>query len=403
MKIRSKIIIYSLAVFSFTGFVSCKDAAENGDAHTAENEAHEDEGHEEEEGHGEEAMLTQQQYEALNMEIDSLKQRSMSAFVEVNGQLEVPPQNEATVTTVIGANVVDIKVIEGDKIQKGQILAYISHPEIVRMQTEFLNASNQLNFQEKEFNRQEKLYDAGVGSGETFQRAEAELQNAKGRLQGLRSQLQLLNVNPENVLNGNVTQRIPVRSPIEGAVQKVNVKTGQFVQAQDAMFEIINTEHVHADLMVFEKDISKVEVGQTVVFRVESLPGTELEARIISVGQTFEEGPKAVHVHAEIDNKPDNLIPGMYVNGRIMVDETRMRALPQDAIGQDGGKSYAFRAEREGEGWSFKPVEITTGAGDGEWVAVNFLSDMESTDLFAFNNAYYLMAQMKKGEGGHSH
>jgi cobalt-zinc-cadmium efflux system membrane fusion protein len=403
MKIRSKIIIYSLAVFSFTGFVSCKDAAENGDAHTAENEAHEDEGHEEEEGHGEEAMLTQQQYDALNMEIDSLKQRSMSGYVEVNGQLEVPPQNEATVTSVIGANVVDIKVIEGDKIQKGQILAYISHPEIVRMQTEFFNASNQLNFQEKEFNRQEKLYDAGVGSGETFQRAEAELQNAKGRLQGLRSQLQLLNVNPENVLNGNMTERIPVRSPIEGAVEGVNVKTGQFVQAQDAMFEIINTEHVHADLMVFEKDISKVEVGQTVVFRVESLPGTELEARIISVGQSFEEGPKAVHVHAEIDNKPDNLIPGMYVNGRIMVDETRMRALPQDAIGQDGDKSYAFRAEREGEGWSFKPVEITTGAGDEEWVAVNFLGDMESTDLFAYNNAYYLMAQMKKGEGGHSH
>ncbi|WP_424494662.1 efflux RND transporter periplasmic adaptor subunit [Salinimicrobium sp. GXAS 041] len=402
MKIRSKIIIYGLALFTFAGFVSCKDA-ENEDAHTDEHGTHEEEGHEEEEGHGEEAMLTQQQYEALDMKIDSLQQRNMSGFVEANGQLEVPPQNEATITTVIGANVVDIRVIEGDQVQKGQVLAYISHPDIVRMQTEFLNASNQLNFQEKEFNRQEKLYNAGVGSGETFQRAEAELQNAKGNLQGLRSQLQLLNVNPENVLNGNVTERIPVRSPIAGAVEDVNVKTGQFVQAQDVMFEIVNTEHVHADLMVFEKDVSKVKVGQNVNFSVESLPGTELKAKIISVSQTFERDPKAVHVHAEIDEKPENLIPGMYVRGKILVDETKMKALPQDAVGRDGDKFYVFRAEREGEGWSFKPVEVSTGASDGEWIAINFLGEAQPADLFAYNNAYYLMAQMKKGEGGHAH
>ena len=402
MKIRSKIIIYSLALFSFAGFVSCKDA-ENEEAHTDEHGTHEEEGHgEEEEEHGEEAMLTQQQYEALDMRIDSLQQRSMSGFVEVNGELEVPPQNEATVTSVIGANVVDIKVIEGDRIQKGQILAYITHPDIVRMQTEFLNASNQLNFQEKEFDRQKKLYEAGVGSGETFQRAEAELQNAKGRLQGLRSQLKLLNVNPENVLNGNVTERIPVRSPIEGAVEKVNVKTGQFVQAQDSMFEIVNTEHVHAELTVFEKDVAKVKEGQTVVLRVESLE-KDLEARILSVSKTFGQQPKAVHVHAEFENKPENLIPGMYVRGRILVDETKMRALPQDALGRDGDKFYAFRAEREGEGWSFKPVEVTTGASDEEWIAVNFLDEIQPDDLFAYNNAYYLMAQMKKGEGGHAH
>ena len=165
----------------------------------------------------------------------------------------------------------------------------------------------------------------------------------------------------------------------------------------------MNTEHVHADLMVFEQDVSKVKVGQKVKFTIKSLPGTELEAKIISISQTFEQEPKALHVHAEIVNKPENLIPGMYVRGRILVDETEMRALPKDAIARDGEKHYAFRAEREGEGWSFKPVEITTGASDGDWIAVNFFDDISSQEVFALNNAYYLMAQMKKGEGGHAH
>lgn len=101
------------------------------------------------------------------------------------------------------------------------------------------------------------MYEAGVGSGETFQRAEAELKSAKGRVQGLRSQLQLLNLNSSNIQNGNIFQRIPVVSPIAGSVQEINVKTGQFAEAQRPLFEIVITEDVYADLMVFEKDIFK--------------------------------------------------------------------------------------------------------------------------------------------------
>src|SRR5690606_27372610 len=302
----NKIYKISFRILFFAAFLilgACNNGAEPTEG------AAQEEGYEEAEGeHAEvkEAMLSQQQYEALGMQIDSLQQRNMSGFVEANGQLEVPPQNEAAVTAVVGANVAEILVIEGEQVKQGQVLAYISHPDLVQVQTEFLNAANDLALQEKEFARQEKLYDAGVASGETFQRSRAALNNAEGRVQGLRSQLRLLNLNPERILQGNIAQRIPMTSPIAGAVQMVNVKTGQYTQAQTPMFEIVNTEHVHADLMVFEKDVAKVEVGQQVKFTVESRPGTELTAEIISVGKTFEQDPKALHVHAEIENKPEN-------------------------------------------------------------------------------------------------
>lgn len=397
----------ALSILLLLIIMACKDApGENSEVH-APNEHPEGEHtngeHGEEEGHMEEAMLSQAQFEALNMKIDSLRQRNMEGFVQVNGHLEVPPQNEATVTAVVGANVTSIKVIEGDKVAKGQILAYISHPGIIQMQTEFLNAANQVNFQEKEYNRQKKLYEAGVGSGDSFQKAEAAFQTAKAKLSGFQSQLQLLNLNPQHVLNGNIQQQIPVISPIKGAIEEVNVKTGQYIQAQSSMFEVVNTEHIHADLVVFEKDVAKVKVGQKVIFTVESLPGKELEAEILSISQTFREGPKAVHVHAEIVNKPQTLVPGMYVRGRIFVDETKVTALPDSALMRDGEKSFAFKAEKEGEGWSFKPVQVITGRSNNGWTAVKFLNDVEPHTKFAYNNAYYLLAEMKKGEGGHAH
>lgn len=357
---------------------------------------------EEEHSDIEEAMLTAQQFDALKMKIDTLASRNMSGYVEANGTLEVPPQGEAAITSVVGANVVSIEVIEGDKVNKGQVVAYLSHPNIIQMQTDYLNAYSNSNFLKKGYERQQKLYDAGVGSGVNFQKAEAEYDASKAMVNGMAAQLKLLNISSTSVANGTIAQRVALRSPIEGYVQNVGIKTGQYVEPQTELFEIVDTHHVHADLMVFEKDVYKVKKGQKVTFSIQSVD-EELTAEIYSVSKTFENNPKAVHVHAEIENKKGSLIPGMYIQGRIQIESSKTKALPESAIVKEGDRFFVFSAEKENDDWSFKPVEVLLGEKDGEWVAVNFSEEIASNTKFAYNNAYYLIAQMKKGEAGHSH
>jgi len=349
-----------------------------------------------------EVMLTARQFEALKMKIDSISLRSMSGYVEANGTLEVPPQSEAAITSVIGANVVSIKVIEGDEVNKDQVVAYISHPNIIKMQTDYLNAYSNSNFLKKNYERQQKLYDAGVGSGANFQKAEAEYDASTVMVNGMAAQLQLLNISATSVRNGTISQRVALRSPIQGFVQKVEVKLGQYVEPQTELFEIVNTDHVHADLMVFEKDVYKVKKGQRVTFNLQSIQD-ELSAEIYSVSKTFEDNPKAVHIHAEIENKKGNLIPGMYIQGRIQVENSKIKALPESAIAKEGDRYYVFSAEKENEDWSFKPIEVILGEKDGNWIAVQFLKEIEVNTKFAYNNGYYLIAEMKKGEAEHSH
>ena len=388
-----------LTVMVLTIFVSACGNKENhnendGHSHDEEEKTEVNEEHNE----SEEVMLSQQQFDTLKMKIDTLALRNMSGYVEANGTLEVPPQNEAAITTVVGANVVSIEVIEGDKVNKGQVVAYLSHPNIIQAQTDYLNAYSNSELAKKNYERQQKLYDAGVGSGANFQKAEAEYQASKAMVNGLEAQLRILNVNTTSVRNGTIAQRIALRSPIEGFVQKVEVKTGQYVEPQTELFEIVNTHHVHADLMVFEKDVYKVQKGQKVNFTVQSIPDAELIAEIYSVSKTFEDNPKAVHVHAEIENKKGNLIPGMYIQGKIQVDNTQTKALPESAIIKEGERYYVFSVEKENDDWSFKPVEVIVGEKDGKWVAIKFTEEIDENTKFAYNNAYYLMAEMKKGE-----
>lgn len=393
-----------LTVMVLTIFVSACGDKENhnendGHSHDEEEKTEVNEEHHDED----EVMLSQQQFDALKMKIDTLALRNMSGYVEANGTLEVPPQNEAAITTVVGANVVSIEVIEGDKVNKGQIVAYLSHPNIIQAQTDYLNAYSNSELAKKNYERQQKLYDAGVGSGANFQKAEAEYQASKAMVNGMEAQLKILNINTASVRNGTIAQRIALRSPIEGFVQKVEVKTGQYVEPQTELFEIVNTHHVHADLMVFEKDVYKVQKGQKVNFTVQSIPDAELTAEIYSVSKTFEDNPKAVHVHAEIENKKGNLIPGMYIQGKIQVDNTQTKALPESAIIKEGDKYYVFSVEKENDDWSFKPIEVVLGTKDGDWVSVQFTDNIVSNTQFAYNNAYYLIAEMKKGEAEHAH
>ena len=115
----------------------------------------EDASHEHNEG--EEGMaelhLSDMKFESLNIKVDTLPGKSLSGVVEANGQLEVPPQHKATVTAILGANVTSIKIIEGDKVNKGQVLAYLSHPNLTKIQTDYVRSYSQLQFLEKEKRR----------------------------------------------------------------------------------------------------------------------------------------------------------------------------------------------------------------------------------------------------------
>ncbi|WP_439490106.1 efflux RND transporter periplasmic adaptor subunit [Algoriphagus sp.] len=364
----------------------------------------EEAGEEEEAGMGE-VHLSELKFNSLGIKVDTLPTRPVSDVVEATGQLEVPPQYEATVTAILGANITSIKVIEGDKVRKGQVLAYLSHPNLTKVQTNYITAYRRMQNLEQEYERQQRLYEEEVGSGKLFQQAEADYQIVRAEVKGLESQLKQLSLNVEKIRGGDIYENIPVVSPIEGSVEEVKIQLGQYVDPQTEMFEVINADHVHADLRVFAKDVYKVKEGQKVVLLMESVPGKTFTAEIFSVGKKFEQNPKAVHVHAEIQEETDMLVPGMYINGRIVTGAgTEVTALPGEAIIEEEGKSYIFIAEQHQENgeteWSFKPVEVITGEENEGWVEIKLLEPLPEDAKLAWNNAYYLIAEMKKGETG---
>lgn len=401
------ISIYLLAFITALGTTGCGNSQSG---KSSAEEDHHDHGH----GHGHGAhnenvvRLSLNQFKELGMVVDTISSRNLGSFVEANGQLEVPPQNEATVTATMGANVVSIKVIEGDKVNKGQVIAYLSHPSLIELQTEYVDNWSQLQYLENEYKRHRDLNENQAVSDRDFQQVRANYLSTKARAAGDGAQLVLLGLSLTRLREGTIYNRVPLKSPIAGYVRLVNAKIGQYVLPETSLFEIVNIDHIHADLMVFEKDLHKVKEEQKVRFTVESLPNKELEAVIYSVGKAFEQGPKAVHLHAEITNKEGLLIPGMYVKGSILVNEEYSLALPEDALIKQEDKHYAFTAEKRSEQghdetWEFEFIEVQIVAAQGKWVGIEPLKPLKKGTLLAMNNAFYLMAELKKEEAEHTH
>jgi len=372
--------------------------------------------HEEEEDHAEEGAvhLTQLQLKTAGIEIGRVQQLPLENSIKVNGFLELPPQNQANVSAVLGGLIQKIYVLEGDQVNAGEPLAELADPAFSQIQADYRKVVSSLDYLEEDFRRKERLLSDEVGSRREFQKAKSDYESAVAERESLESKLQMLGLNPGQILEGNTYETVPLKAPIGGFVRVIEVNTGQYAEPRMDLFEIVDNEHIHIDLLVYEKDIHKVSVDQKVLFRYTNQPsGQFYDARIFSVGKAFEDNPRAVRVHAEIEDSGEGLLPGMFVAGRIITQTQTAQVLPGEAIVRDGENYFVFMLpqdggddsdEHEGEDeLEFIAVPVRPGITDAGFTEVRFFESMTENARFVTKGAYYLLAEMRKGEGGHEH
>ncbi|MBK9191226.1 MAG: efflux RND transporter periplasmic adaptor subunit [Crocinitomicaceae bacterium] len=340
-------------------------------------------------------QLTQEQITAMDIQSARPEKMNLAYSIETNGMLELPPQNKATLSAIISGRVKNILVIQGDYVKKGQLLASLENPDFLKLQQDYLTAKNDVNYFEKEFERAKILREKEINSEKSFAKTETDLKDAQVRCNGLKAQLELIGINLKQLEAGEFTSAVPVRSPIDGYVRTVEINLGQYINPSDALFEIVDNEHLHLSLNVFEKDIAKIKEGQNVHFYTSSNPEDVLEGTVFSVGKAFEKDLKAIKVYADIADKREYLIPGMYVNGHIELDSNMTYVLPKEALIEEAGIWYVF-SPGENNKLSFEKIQVQPGASEGNKTEVIFINSEDAQREFVTKGAYYLNAEMNK-------
>ncbi|WP_461790981.1 efflux RND transporter periplasmic adaptor subunit [Pedobacter sp.] len=335
-----------------------------------------------------EVSLTQQQAKNINLEVGGVAFSNLNETLKLQGKIDVPPQNLVSVSIPLGGYLKSTKMLPGTHVNKGQVIAVMEDPQYIQLQQDYLNVNNKLSYAAKELARQKELNISKANSDKTLQQAETEYNNLQIEQNALIEKLKLININAAQLKSGKISKSVNVYSPINGYVSKVNVNIGKYVTPSDVILELINPTDIHLNLTIFEKDLSKIKVGQHVLAYTNVDPAKKYDTEVILISHNVSEGGRG-EVHCHFEQYDQRLMPGMYMNAELQFGNQKVQTLPEDAVVSFEGKDYVFE---ENKPLNFTMVEVKVGAtAEGKTAVV---TDLKAKKIVV-KGAYSLLMKLK--------
>jgi cobalt-zinc-cadmium efflux system membrane fusion protein len=343
--------------------------------------------------------LNQDQMKNAGVNLGKPVLESVGMTIYANGTMEVPPQNKTVISVQFGGFVKSLDVLDGMTVRKGQRLLTIEHPDLIQLQQDYLEVVGQMEYLKAEMERQKTLYDKDAGSAKAYQQAKAEYQMAAARKSGLSSKLDMAGVNMGSLNNGNIQRSISVVSPFDGVVTKVAVNVGAYADPTEHLLEIIDLKHSHAEVIVFEKDVRFLSIGQKVSLYI---TGNEdlIEAEVFLIGKEIGRD-RTVKVHCHLNEENKVIAPGSYFKAMIHAGESKLHCVPSEAIVELDGEPVIFQfVKKSGKNSFFKPIPVRILITEKEITAFEFIQKGVTFDqTFVLSGAYDIMSSiMVSGE-----
>lgn len=336
-------------------------------------------------------VMTDAQVLNAGIETGTVTSQTISTSLKVNGMVDVPPQNIVSVSFPMGGYLRSTKLLPGMHVSRGEVIAVIEDQALIQLQQDYLVAVARLGFLQQEFERQKMLNENKVNADKVYQQAQADFISQKVMVKGYGEKLKLVGINPANLSEEKVSKSVAVHSPINGFVSKVNVNIGKYVTGTDILFELINPDDMHAALTIFEKDITKVKIGQKVQVSFVDDPSSLYNCEVILVTKNVDESRSAL-VHCHFEKQPKNLLPGMFLNATININNASALTLPEDAIVRFENKQYVYELSGKNE---FRMIEVQTGVVENGRVEVSSGINGFAGRKLVTKNAYAILAKMK--------
>jgi membrane fusion protein, heavy metal efflux system len=227
-------------------------------------------------------------------------------------------------------------------------------------------------------------------------KAESEVKRAKSALQVAKERIQLSSSTYNARLNqlganANPDGTIAITSPITGIVSELKATLSESADAAGKpIMAIVNSDRLLATANIYEKDLSKIKIGQRV--RI-TAAGRKFTGKVRTIGAVVNGETRVVPVQAEIENPDRTLTVGMFAELEILTEKSSdsVVAIPSTAVVEANGKNLVFVQN----GNTSQPVEVSLGKTSGDSVEVT--NGLFAGDAIATQRATQLYAQSLRG------
>lgn len=344
-------------------------------------------------GDSREIVLTEEQFRTMKMEWGPLQTGEFSEEISVQGSIQIPVEGMREISAYYGGYIQDLKLLEGQPVRRGELLFTLENPDFIRLQQDYLETKSQLTYLKSEFERQRTLASEQISAQKNFLKAEADYQTALAKSESLKKQLSLIQIDGDQLTPESIKTKVPVTSPISGFVEDVFVVPGQFLPAAGKAVTLLSREHIHVELVLFEKDANRVHPGQKVEFISPDRPGEIMEAKIYVVGQSINE-QRQINVHAHlVDEKQESkLTPGMFLQAKIQLDPQVSLAVPEESVLEvDQDRYILIQKSKTEKGYVLEKVKVIPGAKGKHYLAIQPEKVLDSTTVVLVKGGFNLL------------
>jgi Cu(I)/Ag(I) efflux system membrane fusion protein len=319
--------------------------------------------------------LSAEALKTAGIKVEPVQFRSAVQKIRVVGDIQFNAKKYAHITSRASGRIEDILAFPGDKVKQGQPLLNLYSTDFLSLQAELIQASE----------RWKRL------KGDDGEQA-----TARALLDSVKRKLSLLNVADEELAEiekaRTIRPLLAVRAPFSGSIIEGSAVAGDYVELGGSLFKIADLSSLWACVHIYEKDLSLVRPGCSVVIRVGALPGEEFRGSLLLVGDVVDEKTRTIEGRVEVSNLPGKLKPGMYIEADIVSPvERKALFIPEAAIQDYDNKKIVFL--RGGE-ITFLAREVTTGgASDG---LIEITAGLKEGEIVVTGGSFLLKSEMLK-------
>jgi membrane fusion protein (multidrug efflux system) len=292
-----------------------------------------------------------------------------SASLPLVATYEATPQEfnhftsfQGTVKTMKNINVypempgqlLEVMVVEGQKVEKDQVLARIDDGGLL---AQLAQAKSQLLLAETVYNRQERLWSQNIGSEIQFLQAKTQFESAEKAVDALSLQ----------------AEKSVVRAPFDGTVDQIFKEPGTIVAPGmgSELFRVVNIDEVYVEVDVPETHITSISEGSKVQVSLPAI-GENISAKIARVSKVINPSNRSFTVEIPLKNKSGFIRPNLMASVAIN-DYSNQSAImiPQSVVSENAeGQQYCFALEKSADGYVAKRLIIETGKTSEDFIEV---------------------------------
>jgi len=345
--------------------------------------------------------LSDEQARKFGIEVDRAVSGDFEVHLSVPGEIVINTDRMVHIVPRVPGIVREVKKKLGDSVKAGEVMAVLESHDLADVKATYLASIERFELTNTIFEREEKLWKDQISSKQEYLDAKNAFAEAKIQMRSAEIKLHTFGFNAEYLEKlpsapAERLTRFEITAPLNGTVIKKHLTLGEIVKDDADAFVVADLDTVWVDLQVHQKDIDRIEEGQTVTISAKSgVP--ETKGLIDYVHPVIDKKTRTALARMEVDNSLRQLRPGTFITANILIERRSAElVVAKDILQGVDDKTCVFVKNEHG----FEARSVTVGRSNDKFVEI--VSGLRPGEIIVTKNSFRLKAELEKAAGGNA-